>query len=506
VNRRDGKSPVRSEKNGKPSTSEYGGRGRDWHPDFVKYAEKIVNHPNYAGMPGGVVEDGKIRWNAPSHRPPGTRWSNLHDERLEWWRKKAKSLGIPLESDWISKTAKTIHPYGKKPCQTCGREMSIAYVYPTRNTVKKINDIKGVSLQLDYHEFRDVLDIIADVEETAGRDGVLALAEILGVPESEALSARTLREYVKKSLIPSSPKGVLSPGSMSNAPDRFDGFHSYNLCCRSKQDTGRDVENLRTYVDDRRAFEWWCEGDWAAANFLMRQKASGICPNCARNARFAPDHIGPISLGFTHRPRFRPLCGPCNSSRNNRMNYDDVRILINDEIEGDKVISWHAKAIWDMYKGRVRNDEDALKLSKMMRVNQHHYLTMLWKIKKAGFSGFLGQLLHLEYADNKYSIEGFNEADFTFERLVPHHRHDTYSESKKKRFRRVAFEALDDYHDKTARNVRMVKSSKIEEVEDGIFRALKRKADKSARRNFMKYMALVAEELVNKGVPRAHWD
>lgn len=472
----------------------------------MKYAERIVNHPNYAGMPGGIVEDGKLRWNAPSHRPPGTRWSNLHDERLDWWRKKAVSLGIPLEGDWISKTAKTIHPYGRKPCQPCGREMTIAYVYPTKNTIRKINNIKGASLQLDYRDFRDILDILSEIEKTAGKDGILALAQILRVPESAAHSAHTLRTYLKKKVIPACPKGVLSPGSMSDAPDRFDGFHSYNLCCRSKQDMGRDVGNLRTYVDDRRAFEWWCEGDWAAANFLMRQKASGICPNCGKNARFNPDHIGPISLGFTHRPRFRPLCGSCNSARNNRMNLDDVRILISDETKGDKVVSWHAKAVWDLYKGRVRDNKDALQLSKMMRINQHHYLTMLWKIKEAGFIEFLERLLHLEYANNKYSIEGFNEADFSFERLIPHQRHDTYSESKKKRYKRIAFDALNDYHNKTARNVRMAKSPKIDKAEHMIFEALMSKDNRAARKNFEKYMALVAKELVNKGVPRAHWE
>ena len=40
----------------------------------------------------------------------------------------------------------------------------------------------------------------------------------------------------------------LSPGVMCNPPDRFDGFHTYNACCRSKEDTGRHKENLATYM------------------------------------------------------------------------------------------------------------------------------------------------------------------------------------------------------------------------------------------------------------------
>jgi len=77
----------------------YGGRGREWHPEFVKYMYKIAKHPNFAGIPWGIDEKGKIRWNAPSHRPPGGKWSNLHDERLEWWRKKAEE---DMTSMWVA--------------------------------------------------------------------------------------------------------------------------------------------------------------------------------------------------------------------------------------------------------------------------------------------------------------------------------------------------------------------------------------------------------------------
>jgi len=45
------------------------------------------------------------------------KWSNLHDERLAWWRKKAKEIGVQEEGHWISEVAKRIHPTGKKPCQ-----------------------------------------------------------------------------------------------------------------------------------------------------------------------------------------------------------------------------------------------------------------------------------------------------------------------------------------------------------------------------------------------------
>ena len=86
-------------------------------------------------------------------------------------------------------------------------------------------------------------------------------------------------------------KALLGPGAMSNAPDRFDGFHSYNRCCRKKEDRGRWDSNMDTYNQDRRAYERWSDGNIHAANKFMRNEIF--------NGTSA-DHIGPISLGFVH--------------------------------------------------------------------------------------------------------------------------------------------------------------------------------------------------------------
>ena len=104
-----GKDPLSKEEKERLQSSEqinrykYGGRGREWNPNFVKYMYKIVNHHNYKKMPWGIDKKGKIRWNAPSHRPPGGKWSNLHNERLDWWKKKALEINVPIEGKWISK-------------------------------------------------------------------------------------------------------------------------------------------------------------------------------------------------------------------------------------------------------------------------------------------------------------------------------------------------------------------------------------------------------------------
>ena len=62
-------------------------------------------------------------------------------------------------------------------------------------------------------------------------------------------------KWVDRVFVPSEPRGILSPGAMSNPPDRFDGFHCDNLCCRGTADKGRHKKNLQTYVTDRRVFE-----------------------------------------------------------------------------------------------------------------------------------------------------------------------------------------------------------------------------------------------------------
>ena len=174
---------------------------------------------------------------------------------------------------------------------------------------------------------------------------------------------------------------------MSNAPDRFDGFHSFNLCCRSKADTGRHKKNLAGYVTDRRVFEYWADGDWIAADRLMGALRRDFREERCLNDHPGPcqaDHIGPISLGFDHRPHFQLLCGACNSAKNNRMSYSDVDWLRNRETKGEDVISWHSRRAWDLCKNKVVNNENAQRLSKLLRDSRHSYMHALATIAQSG--------------------------------------------------------------------------------------------------------------------------
>src|SRR4051812_45826393 len=122
----------------------YGGRGRPWHQNFIRYMEFIVNHATYSGMPDAYYEPGRIQWEAPSNRAAG-RFKETHGRRLKWWAKKASAIGISTSSDkWISRVAKQVHPTKVKPCKICGRELELRYVYPQERFLKRIRKLPFV--------------------------------------------------------------------------------------------------------------------------------------------------------------------------------------------------------------------------------------------------------------------------------------------------------------------------------------------------------------------------
>lgn len=482
----------------------YGDKRRPWHPRFVEYMQKIVTHPNYVGMPAAVDEEGVIRWNAPSNRPPGSKHEKLHDERLEWWRRKAAALGIPQQGHWISRVAKRIHPYGEKPCQTCGRILFLDYLYPTRATVRYLNQHLPARSHLPYDDLATIYDVAGRVVQVLGDRAYRIFESLFPELRGAGHTPEALQTALRERVVPLEPKGKLSPGAMSNAPDRLDGFHAYNLCCRHKQDTGRAADNLRLYADDRRAFVQWVGGDWAAANALMRSLTLGTCPSCGNEGILTADHIGPISLGFAHRPKFVPACRGCNSARNNRMRLSDVHRLLENEANGDRVISWHARALWDGTKGAVQTDADALRLSKLLRINQHYYLMLLARIHRAGFPDVLLAFLRPDYGKDKIDFVGRREGTFEYERIDRTPRARSYARSKAARMVRIAFDALEDYANKETRNVHAVPREVLDPIERDLGAALRRCRGRSVRfrEQFLAALSLDAEPKVRDVVIR----
>lgn len=457
---------------GTASRPSYGDARRPWHPNFIEYMYRIVEHPHYEGMPCTVDKEGKIDWTIPSNRPRGSKNWDGNARRREWWRQKAAAEGIAMTGYWLSKTAKRIHPSGEKPCQTCGRVMKLSYSYPTARAIARINRFLPDDAQVAAADLLTIEEVIEHATRELGEAGaVVAIKDSL--PKLE--DTETLEELmasVDERLVRGEARGWLSPGAMSNAPDRLDGFHTYNLCCRQEHDTGRSFENLRTYGADRRAFEHWCEGDWSAANFLMTQPGIGPCQKCSTEAQLTADHIGPISLGFVHSPHFNAVCLACNSSKNNRMSYADVAALNALEEEAEVVASWHVQALWDRCKAKVNSDDDALILSRLMRVNQHHYLILLSEIREGGLADTLLQLLSPEFAEQRTRFVGLDPLTLQYERIERTPRQDTYARSHAARMVRIAFQALDDYAAKTKRNLQLVDDALLEEPRAQLNQAL----------------------------------
>lgn len=455
------------------------------HEAFSKYAESIVAHEQYSGMPDVYGKKKTIQWEAPSNRASG-EFQYTHRDRLEWWKRKAASVGISTsENNWISRTAKTIHPFKKKPCKNCGMELYIAYRYPNRMLIDRIKKLSFVPADFDISPIEDICALIERLHVNFGDRIFGELPRILSTTSisvpATANSVDGWKRYIIDSYVPQEP-ATLSPGAMSNAPDRFDGFHSFNRCCRGSADKGRSKENLQTYSTDRRTFEYWVDGDWVAADKLMalvRSSAIFQNENCFNYTTFGShpvpcqaDHIGPISLGFTHRPEFQLLCRSCNSAKNNRMYASDVFQLIKAEHAGERVVSWFAKAIWDKRKGDVRSNLDALTLSKLMRDNRHTYMALLRRLLESNSLTFLTSLLSLEFADRTPEFIALRTANHLtcFERIDYLARTSKYALEQKARRIRIAFEALVEYQKKLNRNEYIVMP---ELAEDHIEKALK---------------------------------
>lgn len=445
------------------------GRG---HPKFLEYVQFIAAHPAFKGMPDAVLDGGGIQWEAPSNRQSG-KFKDTHRKRLEWWRKKATSVGIDPTSGagWISETAKRIHPTKEKPCKNCGRILDIRYVYPSEILLRRVRALPYFDESFPLDPLEHVRDLISRMVEQFGDRVFSDLPALLkcsglGIP-TLAKGLDAWLEWVGRVYVPHEP-ATLSPGAMSNAPDRFDGFHSFNRCCRSSADRGRSKQNLQSYTTDRRVFEYWVDGDWMAANELMgviRSSTSLQRERCL-NGHPGPcsaDHIGPVSLGFAHRPEFALLCRSCNSTKNNRMSLDDVNVLRAAESRGETVASWYAEELWNLRKADVDSDEKALRLSKMLRDNRHTAMHVLNKFASEGQLTFLTAFLGLPYAERDPKFEGVRVEGgvVRFDALVVRERGTKYAPEQKARRLRVALEALRDYVSKAGRNALLVMTPEV---------------------------------------------
>lgn len=416
---------------------------KQWHQRFLKYMEEIVKNPNYRGLPIKKKPDGTYAWIA-------TAKSEIGRQRIDWCIDKAQELGFVAGHEtypgMYADVMLEIHPTKWKVCQICGKEMSLYYHYPNANFLKKLNK----KFNTDFSD----CDHIGDIWDELINNGVrkIDIAAFLIAEGDLDLNARTSeKDEIIEALEYACRKGdkkCLGPGAMSNFPDRYDGFHTYNRCCRATQDKGRSKENLKSYTKDRRAYEYWSDGNIHAANQFM---GSSFFDGTSA------DHIGPISLGFVHDPRYlQPMPGGDNSSKRDRLQIVDIENIIETEKRtGIYPMSWQSKLIWEFIrKNYIFNPEkvptvyrDALKQN--MANFMFILLTILEACPNIGEEFLVSAFLEPNYKYFKYSYT-FNAKGEIVAKAGRHYTDRNQYETN--RYRRIAIEAVYDYNEKDNRH------------------------------------------------------
>lgn len=412
---------------------------KTWSEEFLEYEKNIVENPNYEGLPITKGSDGHYNWVAPGI-------SEIGKQRKEWADKKGEELGISKEEkNYYAKVMLKIHPTKTKPCQICGRTMSLLYLYPNANMAKSLKKI----FNYDVDIYETIYEICNNLIKQGIPESTLVkfLLNKCKIEYNYSNLADAIQVCELKCRLGASK--ALGPGAMSNFPDRYDGFHTYNRCCRQKEDTGRSKENLKSYGRDRRAYEYFSDGNIQAANkFMVAEYFDGA----------SADHICPISLGFVHDPRFLQRMGTGdNSSKRDRLYKSDVLKAM--EIENKfklSAASWQAQLLWNYLKEHINEyDENKLEVFKnIMKQNMNNFLNILYDIKsKSGARGidFITKtLINPKYKYFEVNYE-FND-DGTFTKVSRNKTERASGEFD--RIKRISLDSLDDYHDKENRNLK----------------------------------------------------
>lgn len=415
----------------------------NYNPKFIEYMHQIINHPNYKRLPIRFKNDGTPVWVA-------TKKSKADDtgiRREQWADEEAVRLGFENSSKKYADTMFVIHPTKKKVCQWCGKSMDLHYIYPTKNTVKYF--------EKHFHYIFDKYDSIYDI--------------VIHLPQHEneiktylINKAKLSKDFLDRSIIEviveteyqcrMGGKSIFSPGAMSNFPDRFDGFHSYNLCCRKEKDTGRHDDNMATYNKDRRAYEYWSDGNIVAANQIM--------PDFSVSKGLSADHIGPISLGFIHDPLYlQPMRTNDNSAKRDRLYDDDLdKLILIENTSGVSPASSFASKIWKYIKADYQSERRYHTLEwyrDILKQNMLNYMESLWILRNTKNRPEIDNFFRINHFQPKYDLYFKYRYEFDENGNITAKTERNVTGSAKlefERFVRISFESVDDFHEKSDQN------------------------------------------------------
>ena len=453
------------------------------HKNYDDYIKLILSCPNYQELLQVDAQYGKFNWLGPLTTPKGKA-------RRAWWNQQCQKLNIDTtKKGCYAEVARAIHPTQQHVCQCCGKSLSLDHVYPKLPITKKLNQILGIKFKQSDYTIQEIVSTFCVTQEFLD-----AVSELF--KGRKGYNQEELLTHIKLT-----GNAFLSPGVMSNSPDRFDGFHSYGLCCRKIKDKGRHDANMNLYGQDRRAYAEWADGDYNKANKLMgafRNAPRMICPKCSSKAKrtMTADHIGPLSLGFCHSTHFAPMCRNCNSSKNNRLSKADVDALLKLESEKETVVSWHSKYAWDKLKNTINNDDDALKLSKIMNSCHKNVLYLFYLIYSATGEQFLMRYLHPEYSMYNHRITNLDLGNLTKMKITSTPSNSKNKQNSKERYIRIAFESLTIFGEKRNRKIKIIIEKDSHQVKE-VISLIDHNKDDAADRLINKIIESTADTIIN---------
>ena len=411
---------------------------RTWNDDFLTYMEFIASHENYKGLPIERKRDGKLAWIVFGK-------GKIGQARKRWAEGIARDLGMTVQPGVYAQVMREIHPLKKHICQICGSSMSIYYHYPSVNFLKSLYREFG----LEFKECDHISDIWDQIKESDVADERIRLffERKFELPEINNKSKKDIIEMCERKCREDG-RALLSPGAMSNFPDRFDGFHTYNRCCRTEQDKGRSRENLKSYTKNRRAYEYWSDGNLHAANMFMgSQHFAGV----------SADHIGPISLGFVHDPRYlRPMSSSDNSTKRDRLLVEDIEEILAVEAKTSIYpMSWYSTSIWEFIKENYAKHPEFVPsvYRDMLKQNMSNFMYMLQIIADhpGGTHFLLEELIDSKKTDFLFAYEFDKSGNIT---MTTNRNFTERNINEFTRFKRIALEAVSDYASKENRNIK----------------------------------------------------
>src|SRR5699024_345538 len=418
---------------------------------------------NYDGLPIERRKNGQLKWVT-------TKKSKIGQERLAWANRKADEYNIPIEPGYLAKVMRLIHPTKNKVCQICGETMSLYYIYPNKNFSRFL------AKEFDYlpDTFDTIYDVIDKLVDENNSINELKKMLISKLDLSESYLENDIDEIIVigEMKCREGNKSLHGPGGMSNFPDRYDGFHTYNKCCREKEDEGRHADNMKTYNKDRRAYENWSDGNIHAANKFMRTQFF-------KDA--TADHIGPISLGFVHDPKFiQPMSRRENSSKRDRLTLEDLRKLIEIEKNSEQqAISWFAADIWEFIKEQLEKGYKDVELWRsMLKTNIVLFMNFLWEIiMDSGEKGekFIEKTIiapKQKYFNYEYKFDHNGNIIKTVGR-----NHTDASRKEYGRFVKISFDVVKDFKEKGNRNIKASLPSDIQKSLILLINSIKEDAD-----------------------------